>query len=320
MHYLREEIFPPGHPCPECHAAAVCELPGGVLMAAWYAGAYETALDVAIYASHKAPGETWSEPRMIVNTPGYSEGNPTLYVDSQGTLWLFYATIRGKGWHTCELKYTRSQNGGHDWEPPVMLREEWGWMTSNKPITLEDGAILLPLYEERGAAFTLRSEDGGASWSASNLVKTPWGVIQPALAARPDGTIQMYLRTYEPESQERTVWRSVSGDGGRSWGAPRRVCLPNPNARVDVQSLRSGTIAIAFNDTPLGRSPLTLALSEDEGESWPWRVDVETDAAEFSYPAMIESSDGLCHLVYTHRRVNIAHIAFDEEWLRAASR
>jgi predicted neuraminidase len=320
MHYLREEIFPAGYPCPECHAATLCELPGGVLMAAWYAGEYETALDVAIYASCKAPGEQWTDPQMLVNTPGFSEGNPTLYVDSEGALWLFYATIRGKGWHTCELKYTRSRDGGRVWEPSVMLREEWGWMTSNKPITLEGGAILLPLYEERGTAFTLRSDDGGKNWSSSNLVETPGGVIQPALAPRPDGTIQMYLRTYEPESDERTIWRSVSEDGGRSWLPPKRVSLPNPNARVDVQSLRSGAIALAFNDTPRLRSPLTVALSDDEGETWGCRVDVETDHAEFSYPALIQSADGLCHLVYTHRRVNIAHVAFDEEWLRASSK
>jgi len=315
MYYLREEIFAAGRPCPQCHAATLCELPGGELMAAWYAGSYEGARDVAIYAARKTSDGGWTEPEVIADTPGFAEGNPALYRDVSGVLWLFYVTMVGERWDTCQVKYQRSVDSGRTWDIPVLLRAEWGWMTSNKPLTLPDGAILLPLYEERGAAFTLRSDDVGRHWDRSDPIETPEGVIQPALARLSDGRLLMLLRTLERENG--ALWQSFSDDEGRTWSAPTRTRLPNPNARVDVQSLASGALVLAFNDTPRGRTPLTLALSDDDGRTWPLRVNVETDEAEFSYPALIQSSDGLCHLAYSHRRVNIAHVAFDEEWLRA---
>src|SRR5438034_289543 len=121
------------------------------------------------------------------------------------------------------------------------------------------GATLLPGAEE----WTLRVEEGGKNWQMSNPIRTPSGVIQPTLAPLRDGRLLMYLRTYERE--EGTLWRAFSSDDGRLWSVPERAPLPNPNSRVDLAWLSSGRLALAFNDTPHGRTPLTLALSEDEG-------------------------------------------------------
>ena len=63
-----------------------------------------------------------------------------------------------------------------------------------------------------------------------------------------------------------------------------------------------------------------LALSEDDGVTWPIRAHVETEPGEFSYPALIQSRDGLLHLAYTYRRTHIAHVACDEAWLFDAGR
>jgi predicted neuraminidase len=95
--------------------------------------------------------------------------------------------------------------------------------------------------------------------------------------------------------------------------------LPNPNSRLDLTRLASGRLALAFNAAANARSPLTLALSEDDGATWPWRFDVETGDAEYSYPALIQSQDNLLHLVYTWRRTHIAHISCDEDWIIAHS-
>ena len=50
------------------------------------------------------------------------------------------------------------------WKPPMYLHRDWGWMTACKPIHLENGTILLPLYEESGSAFVLISPDCGRTW------------------------------------------------------------------------------------------------------------------------------------------------------------
>ncbi|HLK55376.1 MAG TPA: sialidase family protein [Chthonomonadaceae bacterium] len=314
MEYRKRFAHTPSAALPQCHAPTLAERPDGALVCAWYAGAYERAKDVAIYGAVLAlDAAGWSERVVFADTPGFSEGNPVLFLFPDGRLWLFYVTMFGDRWDTCQVKYTHSHDGGWTWEGTVLLSSEWGWMTGCKPSLQPDGAILLPLYEERGRAFVLRSDDGGRQWTQSNIITTEYGVIQPTLAALPDGRLLMYLRTCE--AQGGTIWQSLSQDGGRIWSDPSRVVLPNPNARVDLVRLASGRLALAFNDTGQGRTPLTLALSEDEGASWPYRYDVEIDAGEYSYPALIQARDGMLQLAYTWRRTHIAHIACDEEWI-----
>jgi len=72
---------------------------------------------------------------------------------------------------------------------------------------------------------------------------------------------------------------------------------------------------LAFNNNERHRNPLTLALSEDEGETWPHKRDVVTGEGSFSYPAIIEDTEGLLHLTYTHCRRHIGHIVLTPDWI-----
>ncbi|HZO89636.1 MAG TPA: sialidase family protein [Chthonomonadaceae bacterium] len=316
MMYRKRFVHSPSAELPQCHAPTIAELADGTLISAWYAGAHERARNVAIYGAQlPACSDCWTPARVFADTPQLSEGNPVLFEDGRGLLWLFYVTMLGERWDTCQVKYSHSHDLGQTWAPPTIMHPEWGWMTGCKPLLRPDGAILLPLYDEQGFAFVMRSEDGGKEWKSSNQIRTEAGVIQPTLAPLSDERLLMYLRTYEPVNG--TIWQSYSTDGGCTWAAPTRTNLPNPNSRVDLARLASGRLALAFNDTGHGRTPLTLALSEDDGATWPYRVNIETGPGEYSYPALIQSNDGLLHLVYTYRRTHIAHIACDEEWILA---
>jgi predicted neuraminidase len=53
-----------------------------------------------------------------------------------------------------------------------------------------------------------------------------------------------------------------------------------------------------------------VALSDDGGATWPRCRVVETAGGEYSYPAIIQTADGLVHLTYTYRRTHIKHVAF----------
>jgi predicted neuraminidase len=319
MEFMKRFVHHPDTDLPQCHAATIAQLEEGTLVCAWYAGAYEKARDVAVYGATLSPGAArWSDRRLFADTPDFSEGNPLLFRDASDRLWLFYVTMMGDRWDTCQVKYCHSLDGGRTWGESIFLRADWGWMTGCKPLMGGQGEILLPLYEENGAAFVLRSEDGGMHWESSKIVENETGVIQPTLALLSDGRLLMYLRTYEPAGG--TIWQSVSEDEGRTWSALTRVGLPNPNSRVDLVALASGRMVLAFNDTGSGRTPLTLGLSEDNGETWPYRLDVETEPGEYSYPAIIQASDGLLHLVYTWQRTHIAHVVCDEAYVMAQGR
>jgi len=66
---------------------------------------------------------------------------------------------------------------------------------------------------------------------------------------------------------------------------------------------------MVYNHTTSGRTPLNLAVSAD-GEHWTKFHDLETEPGEYSYPAMIEGSDGSLHITYTWKRQRIKYVNF----------
>jgi predicted neuraminidase len=83
-----------------------------------------------------------------------------------------------------------------------------------------------------------------------------------------------------------------------------------------MTKLTSGRVVLVFNDTDQDdRTPFNLIQSYDDGETWTDLRTLEADWGEFSYPSMIQASDGMIHITYTYRRYSIKHVAFDEGWL-----
>ena len=232
---------------PFCHAATAVELPQGDLLAAWYAGSREGARDVAILAARLPAGARhWSRPFVVADTLDRSDGNPVLFVDPVGTVVLFYVTMLGDGWDTCQVKYKTSSDYGHAWDIERILRREPGWMVRNKPIRLPNGDLALPMYDERDwHSFVLLSEDGGRSWFPGGPIRAEHGAIQPTLALRRDGSVVAYLRR-GPGDPECRLWQAISRDDCRTWEAPTRTALPNPNASVDVVRLANGHFVLAL--------------------------------------------------------------------------
>lgn len=298
---------------PRCHAATIVQVPNGDLLAAWYTGAREAARDVAILYSRRAKGkESWSEPKILVDTPDKPEGNPVLWCDPKGTVWLFYVIMQERGWTTCNMKYLKSDDNGRTWSKPFCLRKKLGWMTGTKPLLLKNGEMLLPLYDEVNVSSVFMiTGDGGTSWRKTGPIKSSPGNIQPSVVQLEDGSLLCYMRNWRPGK----MWQSTSSDNGRTWSKAVPHELPNSGSRLDMVKLKTGELVLIFNNTPRGRTPLSAALSRDEGRTWPSIKNLETARGEYSYPAVIQTRDGLIHVVYTYRRRQIKHAEFSKEWL-----
>src|ERR1035438_5859676 len=102
--------------------------------------------------------------------------------------------------------------------------------------------------------------------------------------------------------------------------------------------LRDGSLVIAFDNNSSGvtrgqtsvsaRKPLSIALSQDGGETWPWVRDIETGPAspqkkvedwtreEYSYPSLLQDINGKINVVYSYCREAIKVVRFDEEWIK----
>jgi predicted neuraminidase len=103
---------------------------------------------------------------------------------------------------------------------------------------------------------------------------------------------------------------SWSQDGGRTWSEMTLLSLPNPNSGIDAVTLKDGRQLLVFNNTPKGRTPLNVALSSD-GKDWKVVLTLEDQPGEYSYPAVIQASDGKVHTTYTYRRQSIKHAVLD---------
>ncbi|MGD9495019.1 MAG: exo-alpha-sialidase [Armatimonadota bacterium] len=298
---------------PSCHCASIAELADDELFATWYAGSREGNADVAIMAARWCAG-AWGEPQVLVDPPGRPGGNTVVY-QHQHELWHFFDVIEGEGWSSAVLYRTRSTDGGRSWTPTEVFDAEPGMMVRHRPVRLSSGRILLPAYDEKtweGLAYI--SDDGGRSWRRSGRMVASCGAIQPAIIERDDGTLHALLRS---AGEATHAWECDSGDGGETWSRGVPSALHNPNSGADMIRLRGGQTIACFNDTPQGRTPLTLALSRDEGRTWAARRNIEDAPGEYSYPTLMEGSDGMVHLVYTWRRERIRWLRFEPEWIGA---
>lgn len=196
-----------------------------------------------------------------------------------------------------------------------LTKTSTGWMTRIKPLILESGKILLPLYSDGfNLSLLAVSEDNGQSWLPS-LPIVGRGPIQPALAQRRNGDIVALMR--DSGDAPTRVQRSISKDEGFSWTASRKTDLPN-TASVELLVLESGHWAFLGNDIDDGRYRMALYISEDEGENWKWKVyleDHKKGEGGFSYPSLIQTEDGLLHLTYSYHldgdKKSIKYIALD---------
>ncbi len=297
-------------PFPSCHASTLVEVAPGRLLAAWFGGKAEGANDVKIWQS-AFDGKTWSPPVAVAEERGYPTWNPVLFQSSKKTLFLFYKA--GRSPMTWSGFVKRSGDGGKTWSKADILPAGLLGPIKNKPIE-HKGAILAPTSVESHrtwSSWVERSTDDGKTWTRHGPIAVPgkpFGNIQPTLFVTSKGTILALCRTRGMS----LIAQAESADDGLTWSEAKLTALPNPGSGIDGVRAADGTFYLAYNHTKLGRSPLNLARSTDDGKTWQMVATVEeAPLAEFSYPALIQTSDGKLQLAYTWNRKHIKHLTYD---------
>jgi predicted neuraminidase len=98
-------------------------------------------------------------------------------------------------------------------------------------------------------------------------------------------------------------------DNGVTWTQARPLEVPNPNSGIDAVTLSDGRVVLAYNDTTSGRTPLNLEASTD-GEHFKMFYTLEKFPREYSYPAIIQTTNGDLEMTYTWNRKTIEHVHF----------
>ena len=292
---------------PSCHASTIIQNGKG-LMAAWFGGTAERNPDVGIWVSRYEKGK-WSKPVEVadgVQHKGkrYPCWNPVLF-NTGNEILLFYKV--GPSPSTWWGELITSDKKGKIWSIPRRLPEDISGPVKNKPVLLENGELLCPSStEDEGWRLHMEfTSDNGLTWERTSAVnERSTGAIQPTILRHPGGKLQLLCRS--TVSRILTAW---SIDYGRTWSNLEPTVLPNNNSGIDAVTLKDGRHILIYNHLVKGRNALHAAISKD-GINWQAAALLENEkpGTEFSYPAVIQSVNGLVHITYTWNRKQIKHV------------
>ncbi len=315
---VTEEFVFDKAPFPESHAATIAETTKG-LVVAWFGGTKERNPDVEIWVSRKVKGK-WTAPVSVAtgiqnDTLRYPTWNPVLYQIPNGDLLLFYkigpSPSTWKGW------MKRSKNNGITWSESNALPEGFIGPVKNKPVLLSGGKLISPSSTEGhgGRIHFEISNDFGKTWRMVGPINDgkDFNAIQPSILIHKDGKLQILTR-----SKSRAILESWSADKGETWSPLVPTTMPNNASGDDAVTLKDGRHLLVYNHAlapggePKGpRTPLNVALSKD-GKTWFAAAIIEdSPISQYSYPAVIQGTDGMVHIVYTWRRQKIKYVKID---------
>ncbi len=307
--YVLGEFIYEEAPFPQCHASTIEESQDG-LVAAWFGGTREKNPDVGIWVSRRTDG-TWSTPVEVANgvindQERHPTWNPVLFQPKTGPLLLFYKN--GPSPRDWWGELIRSSDGGKTWSEMERLPDGIFGPIKNKPIQLADGTIVSGVSTEHDGwrVHMELSTDNGKTWTATRALNTKdeMDAIQPGLLTFGD-TIRILCRT-----RQGRISTATSSDRGKTWSKMSLIDLPNPNSGIDAVTLKDGRGLLVYNHTKRGRSPLNVAVSNN-GTDWKPVVTLENQPGEYSYPAIIQTSDGKVHITYTWKRQRVKHVVLD---------
>jgi predicted neuraminidase len=321
IHFSSELVFDRIPGATAFHASSIAEAPNGDLLVTWYGGSYESSDDEALYMARRRKGSrAWDAPELLCRDAAHPVGNAIIFVMGKN-VWILWGRMEATqpllahtGWDGARLMYRVSSDNGKTWTKDALFPiETHGWLPRNLPIALPGGEVLVPLSDERDnidKSFFVRTKDDGKSWVQSQIIpnKNPAGE-QPTVAPRPDGSLLAFVRLRP------TLLQTESTDGGLSWTAAHETDLKCPDSAISLRALRNGHLLLVHNDSDRARTPLSITRSTDGGKTWSAHLAFESNPGEYSYPSVLQTSDGLIHVVYTFRRYSIKHVEFDEGWL-----
>lgn len=167
-----------------------------------------------------------------------------------------------------------------------------------RPTALSDGSLACCAYDwlsERLAYHVSRDGFKTAERRAAGLKAEGRGpqFDENMLYQKRDGTQLMYSRGKDG------VYLCRSADGGRTW-TDSTLAFRGPSSRFFISRLSGDETLLIRNDHPAERSRMTAYLSEDDGETWGYKLCVD-NRGRVSYPDAVQRN-GAIHMVHDFSR------------------
>lgn len=320
---LRDVLLPPGPGNARNSEGDFIQLKDGKILFIYSHYLKSAHDDGAAYLASRAStdsGKTWTQKDEIV-VPLKGELNlmsVTLLRLKDGRIAMFY--LRKKSGADCRPLVRFSTDEAVTWSEPVeLIPNEVGYfvMNNSRVIQLGTGRFIVPLayhtekgkFTGTGKAITLFSDDLGATWKRSNMLTLDRkaGLQEPGVIPLKDGSLLMYCRTTAG-----VQYFSRSTDSGVTWSAAEPSNIRSPLSPASIKRIpKTGDLLLVWNDnggenptTARNRTPLSVAVSSDEGKTWTHKKLLERDPAGWYCYTAIE---------FVGDRVLLAHCSTGEK-------
>lgn len=284
-------------------------------------------------------GETFSKPFLLLDRRSVGADNVmsiSLMRMQNEDIGLFYLRKRISGTGVDCLYYlVRSSDEGKTWSDPILCSDPKGYFVVNndRVIRCANGRLLVPSAGhvivmgekdgepamtgyEPGKLFFFASDDDGFTWKTiardiefPKLRFSNTGVQEPGILELAENRIWCYIRNNTGRQYE-----CFTEDNGVTWSAPRPSWFTAPESPLSTKRLRDGRIIAIWNPAPFyvgqvipwidgywtaGRTPLVMAISTDNGDTFSEPIAIEDDPnCGYAYTAIFETDDGELLLGY----------------------
>lgn len=277
----------------------VVALRDGRLLACWtrfYGGAEDDArAEIAARLSGDG-GRTWGAPFVLQENVGTQNVMSASFLREResGALLFFYGVKNS----VSDMRFYcwRSNDEGESWDEPVLVTPGEAYFVINNAriVQLRSGRLLAPTgycqevwtAGEHFRTVMFYSDDAGRTWHrAPGEVDAPKrGAMEPGVVELRDGRVLQIIRTQMGE-----IWKSYSSDEGLTWDEPRSLGVVAPEAPSTIARIpTTGDLVLFHNpEAQVGtdhcgpRTPLSVSISHDEGETWQRTIDIETDRTKY---------------------------------------
>ena len=286
---------------------------GGRMFLTYYSGGTKEEIGNFCILAKSDDGEHF-EDIAITYLDEYRCYDPCLWIDPLDRLWFTWGVAPD---HAVWASVCCDPDADVlTWSEPKIIGNE---VMMNKPTVLSTGEWLFPiavcdLAQNAGGAngvadasgkqstqsdrlaFVYKSVDNGESFErlgGSNLPQRSYD--EQMVLEKQDGSLAMYVRT------KYGIGVSYSYDRGKTWTRGGDSGLRGPCSRFHIKRLNSGRVLLINHFNFVGRSHLTALLSEDDGNTWPYKLLLD-ERSNVSYPDATENDDGYIYITYDRER------------------
>jgi sialidase-1 len=306
---ISADVYPATDEYPRISEGSIIELHDGSLLYAvteFIRGTADAASAHIVTRRSTDQGRTWGPKRVLQENIGKENVmSVTLrrlprQENPQHPLGMFYLVKNGP--NDLDVHLRISLDEARTFGPPILVTDAPGYhiMNNDRVTVLSTGRIVAPMAWSPDirklnhfVSFCYLSDDAGHSWRRSkgevDLPKR--GAMEPEVLELSDGRLVMILRT-----QLGHIATAYSDDRGDTWSEPAQWTAKAPESPATLRRVPStGDLLLIWNNnyqpgTGHGglRTPLTAAISSDEGRTWTNVRDLESRADQtYSYPSLL---------------------------------